>query len=336
MLKKGVENNDSELLVNAFRSLYSILKLMGFDMQNHWAQIPHYSTYHPRVSSILDPSVDIPDSRIDILIDSINGHSINSEFFDIIDQTPDVSFSRANRKFLEETQCLTKLRHRIQKKHVSVLKYVRVNLLGEGKRWLWGHLNDNLVAALPDTGSDAMIISWDYAWRLGLRVDSNPEDIVKVEFADGTTALTGGMVRGALWSSGDHSIRCDFLVLDNLLVDIVLAKDYLFDLDVFSNCTAHFTEDEDIEHLDVCGIRLVREFGERFGNMLGQLEDDSIEDMISQDAFSPVMVNREWTRRDRIRDEIEALGDNKRAEAEAAETRRQEQWERARADHRQR
>ncbi|KAI1752048.1 hypothetical protein F4782DRAFT_530991 [Xylaria castorea] len=140
------------------------------------------------------------------------------------------------------------------------------------------------MAALPDTGSDSMIISWHYTWRLGLRVDSNPEDIFEVEFADGTTAYADGIVRDAVWSSGGHSIRCDFLVLDNLPVDLILAKDYLFDMDVFSNCTAYLTEDDDLEHLDVCGVRLVREFGERFGGVLDQLEDDSIEDASSDIA----------------------------------------------------
>ncbi|KAI0437241.1 hypothetical protein F4803DRAFT_556194 [Xylaria telfairii] len=238
--------------------------------------------------------------------------------------------------FLKETRGLTTLRHRIHRKHISAHKYVHVNLIGEGKQRLRGYLNGVPVAALPDTGSDVMIMSWDYAWRAGLKVYSNPEDIVEVEFADGTTALTDGIVRDVVWSSGDHSIRCDFLVLDNLSVDVILAKDYLFDMDVFSNCSAHLTEDEDTENLDVYGIRLVREFGERFGETLDQLEDDSIEDVISQDAFSPAMINREWARRDRIRDEIEALDANKRAEAKAAEARRQEQWEKARAEHRRR
>ncbi|TRX97957.1 hypothetical protein FHL15_001167 [Xylaria flabelliformis] len=237
-------------------------------------------------------------------------------------------------KFLEKTKCLTTLRHRIRRKHISPSRYIRVNLLGEGKQRLWGHLNDDLVAALPDTGSDAMIVSWDYAWRHGLRVDSNPNDIAEVEFADGTTVLTDGIVRDAIWSSSGHSIRCDFLVLNDLPVDVILDKNYLFDMDVFSSCTANLMEDDDIEHLDACGVRLVREFGERFGGALDQLEGDSIEDVISEDAFSPAMIDREWGRRDRIRDEIEALKQNERAEAEAAEARRQEQWERARAEHR--
>lgn len=181
-------------------------------------------------------------------------------------------------KFLEETKCLTTHRYRIQRKHISAPKYVRVNLIGEGKQWLSGLLNDIPVAALPDTGSDVMVMSRDYAWRVGLKVDSSPEDIVEVEFADGTTALTNGIVRDVIWSSGGHSIQCDFLVLNNLAVDVILAKDYLFDVDAFSNYRAHLIEDEDTEHLDIYGIRLVREFGERFGETLDQLEDDSIED----------------------------------------------------------
>ncbi|KAI1112022.1 T-complex protein 11-domain-containing protein [Nemania sp. NC0429] len=239
-------------------------------------------------------------------------------------------------KFLEETSSLTTRRRRIQRKYVSVPKSLCVKLLGEGTQRLWGYLNGDFVAALPDTGSDVMIISRDYARRHGLKLESGPGDIVEVEFADGTTALTDGIVRDAVWSSGGHSVRHDFLVLDNLCVDVVLSKDYLFEMDVFSKCREFFTEDDDFQDLDICGIRLVRVFGESSSAILNQLEDDSIEDVISQDAFSPAMMNREWARRDRIRDEIEALDESRRAEAEAAEARRQDQWERARAAHRQR
>lgn len=181
-------------------------------------------------------------------------------------------------EFLEETKCLTTLRHRIQRKYISVSKSVSVNLLGEGKQRLWGYLNDNFVAALPDTGSDIMIMSRDYARRLGLEIESGPGDIVEVEFADGATALTDGIVRDVVWASGGHSIQCDFLVLDNLSVDVILAKDYLFEMDVFSDCKEYLTEDNDIQHLDIYGIRLVRVFSDRFGPKLDQLEDNSIED----------------------------------------------------------
>ncbi|KAJ8129232.1 hypothetical protein O1611_g4401 [Lasiodiplodia mahajangana] len=223
-------------------------------------------------------------------------------------------------KFLGETESLTTGRHRIQRKYTPVPKSVCVKLLGEGKQRLWGYLNDSFVAALPDTGSDVMIISLQYARRLNLKIDSGLRDIVEVEFADGSTCLTNGIVRDVAWSSGCHSIRCDFLVLDDISVDVILAKDYLFDMDVFSNCRNHLTEDEDIEQLYVYGIRLVREFGDRFGTALDQLEGGSIDDVTSQDAFSPAMINREWARRDKIRDEIEALDGSKRAEAERRTT----------------
>lgn len=181
-------------------------------------------------------------------------------------------------KFLEETKSLTTLRRRIRRKYVSVPKSVCVKRVGEGKQRLWGYLNGDFVAALPDTGSDVMIISRDYARRLGLKIEAGPVDIVGVEFADGTSALTDGIVRDAVWSSADHSIRHDFLVLNNLCVDIVLSKDYLFEMDVFSKCRAYLTEDDDIHNLDICGIRLVRVFGEKSGATLNQLENDSIED----------------------------------------------------------
>ncbi|KAH8885874.1 hypothetical protein GQ53DRAFT_728464 [Thozetella sp. PMI_491] len=239
-------------------------------------------------------------------------------------------------KFLEYTQSLTTRRHRIRRNFVTVPRRVRVNLLGEGKQRLFGYINSNLVAALPDTGSDAMIISQSYAQELGLKIDVDPEDMAEFEFADGTTALSDGIVRDVTWSVGNTSIKCDFYVLDNLRVDVVLAKDYLFEMDILSTCKAFLAEDDDLDCLDLCGVRLVRVFGSDFGDALDHLEDESIEDVISPDAFSPAMINREWARRDRIRDEISNLNENQKAAAQTAEARRQEQWERARAEVRQR
>ncbi|GAP91662.1 hypothetical protein SAMD00023353_6900230 [Rosellinia necatrix] len=237
-------------------------------------------------------------------------------------------------KFLEETKCLTTHRHRIKVKDVPASESFHVRRLGEGKQRLWGYIGGKPVAALPDTGSDVMIMSRDYAQRLGLKIERDEKDMVELGFADGTTALTDGTVRDITWACGGHSIRCDFLVLDNLNVDVILAKDYLFKMDVFSTCEAYLTNDYDgIYDLGVCGIRLVRMFRKALGAALERLEDDSIEDA-PQDAFSQTMVNREWARRDRIRDEIELLDEGRRADAEAAEARRQEQWEAARADHR--
>jgi len=184
-------------------------------------------------------------------------------------------------KFLDETETMTTFReYRVKKRFVSVPGSLRVLLLGEGKQRLMGRFNGNPVAALPDTGSDVMVISREYARKLGLPVDKSPQCIVEVEFGDGLTALTDGMVRQVAWSVGGTTIISDFFVLDGLCVDVVLSKDYVFDQDVFVEFSDHITEDHITEDeitprlLELCGIRLLR----TFGAVLNQLAEESIED----------------------------------------------------------
>jgi len=178
------------------------------------------------------------------------------------------------RKFLKATN--TSMRGpRVQKTYAWVPRSVSVKLLGEGKQRLWGYLNGDLVPALPDTGSDIMAMSKAYATKLGLRIDSNSKDIVEVEFPNGTTALTDGVVRNVPWTIGDHTSRWDFFVLDDLCVDVILSKDYVFDYDVFAEYENLLTDDETTDHLlDLYGVRLLR----TFGPALEQLAEESIED----------------------------------------------------------
>ena len=197
---------------------------------------------------------------------------------------PDVDMI-LGQKFLQATS--TTLRGpRVKKSFSSIPRSVSVRLLGEGKQRLWGRLNGDLVPALPDTGSDIMLLSKAYARKLGLYIDNSPDGVVEVEFPNGAREFTDGIVRNVLWSVGETSLRCDFYVLDNLCVDVILSKDYLFDHDVFAECKDHFTDDEATDHLlDLYGIRLLR----TFGAALEQLADESIDD---SKPFRPLQLTR--------------------------------------------
>lgn len=68
-----------------------------------------------------------------------------------------------------------------------------------------------------------------------LSVDTSLESWLEVELlADESTCLASVVVRDVSWAVGDKIVRCDFHVLDDFVVYVVMSKDYLSDLDIFS------------------------------------------------------------------------------------------------------
>ncbi|VUC31209.1 unnamed protein product [Clonostachys rosea] len=169
--------------------------------------------------------------------------------------------------FLRATETLTRL--------VDFPRRLRLRLLGEEKQRLWGFLNGRPTAALPDTGSDIMLISSEYARRHSLVVDRDFENWLEVEFADGTTDWTNGVVRNVEWNVGGKTVQCDFHVLDGLSVDVVLNNDYLFDSNMFWDYAEWFSDTNAAE--DVFHLRNIRLIG-RYGDTFNALEEDYLED----------------------------------------------------------
>jgi len=137
--------------------------------------------------------------------------------------------------FLRQSETLTTFKHRIKSRMRGLSSRLCLNLLGRERQRLWGSLNGRRTLALPDTGSDLMLISRAYARRLNLKVDTDSATWLEVEFADGSTGQTSGIARREKWTVGDKTVRCDFHVLDNLWVDLVLSNNYLFEMDIFTN-----------------------------------------------------------------------------------------------------
>ncbi|KEZ43310.1 hypothetical protein SAPIO_CDS4754 [Scedosporium apiospermum] len=174
-------------------------------------------------------------------------------------------------------------------------------------------------------------VPWSaYARKIGLAIDRDFENWLEVEFADGTTAWTSGVVRDASWEVGGKTVRCDFHVLEELSVDAIVSNNYLFDLNIFSEYGGCFFDIDSEEDLfELCNIRLIG----RYGDGLNVLEQEYLEDVTSPNAFDPEMVQRELARRDQIRDEILALPDNEREVATQAEAERQRRWQDLRQAH---
>jgi hypothetical protein len=181
--------------------------------------------------------------------------------------------------FLRATETFTRFKHRITTKLRSLgTKLLRLNYLGSDERRLWGHLNGDFVGALPDSGSDIMAISSDYARRQGLRINRKRDKQVEVQFADGSTAWTVGVVCGLEWefgSSTEFPVMADFYVLDNLPVDVLFNSDFVFDFNVFDQHDVSLYHcDSALKLSQLCNIRLIG----RYSNHLFKLEDEYIVD----------------------------------------------------------
>ncbi|KAB5542729.1 hypothetical protein GE09DRAFT_1225644 [Coniochaeta sp. 2T2.1] len=236
-------------------------------------------------------------------------------------------------RFLRETQTLTKFAPRIKSRLVDPPRGCLRSrgLLEGGNQRLRGYLNGHITAALPDTGSDVMLVSREYARVAGLAVDVDPRTRLAVEFADGSTSWTGGVARRVPWTVGRETVRCDFHVLDDLCVDAVLSGDYLIEARAFlEHSDSLVGVDLEGDLFQVHNIRLIG----RFSDSLSNLEDEYLEDVISADAFGPDTVRRELWRRDLIRDNIQALPEDQREAAAQAGAERKRHWDELREAHR--
>lgn len=179
-------------------------------------------------------------------------------------------------QFLNATSTLTKFTHRIKSTFGSLSKRLQLRYLGKETQGVWGFLDDEVITALPDTGSDVMLISRRYADRRGLDIDRDESCRLELELADGSTTFTHGVVKDAAWSIGNTKteVICDFYVLDDLNVDMVLSKNYLFEMKIFQEYAEYFI-DFDLEmEPDLCNIRLIGTYNDR----LNALEEEYLLD----------------------------------------------------------
>jgi hypothetical protein len=186
--------------------------------------------------------------------------------------------------FLHATQTLTtfsRTRVSVTLRSLGRRMPLRLNYMGASQqRRVLGRLGGEAVAALPDSGSDVMAVSAEYARRRGFCVQKGRERQVEVQFADGSSAWTEGVVRGLEWEFGDAGgkVVADFYVLEDLPVDVLFSSDFLFEHDVFGmhdeglRC-AHGSV---LDLLQLCSLRLLRH---RYHEVdLDKLEEEGLSD----------------------------------------------------------
>ena len=164
-------------------------------------------------------------------------------------------------KFLKFTETLTKFASRIKTKLLPFSPRLGVKLLGSQRQRVWGSLDGERAVAVPDTGSDVMLVSTAYAMQRGFRISGQKDCRSELEFADGSRAFTRGLVKDVDWSfdDSDTSYRCDFHVLDNLSVDVVLSNDFLFNVNAFSEYDSSFFDEDDVSAEGYVELSLVRQ-----------------------------------------------------------------------------
>ncbi|EXA43131.1 hypothetical protein FOVG_08159 [Fusarium oxysporum f. sp. pisi HDV247] len=230
--------------------------------------------------------------------------------------------------FLRATKTLTKFKNRIQGVLRKLKTCPRVSLLGNEEQRLWGRLNGHHVLALPDTGSDVMLVSAQWAKSNYLKVDYSPEHHLELEQGDGSKFSTMGCIHNATWTFGDSEQQTswDFYVVNDLPVDVLFSNEFIFEFDLFSKFE-HFMVDHEFS-LGLPGFYNVRLIS-KYSPELARLEEES-----NNDLRSPSAVRVERVRRDRIRDTIDALDDPaEQIEARFKENQRQKQWDTRRKEH---
>jgi hypothetical protein len=179
------------------------------------------------------------------------------------------------RKFLDQTETLTKFCHRIVARvRPCVQKGSRLFLLDESpKERLRCTVNGAEASAFPDTGSELMLVSGDFVRRNKLKVHRGRECRRRVELIDGSIIHTDGMVLNAelqfdvpptssqeldydqylgftagLSSLINHGAEvtakatfiCDLHVIEDLPCDIILSNEFIFQNRVFSRFKSLF------------------------------------------------------------------------------------------------
>jgi hypothetical protein len=142
--------------------------------------------------------------------------------------------------FLEKTKTMSKHRDRLLRVPRPAHQPIQVFSVGRPRNQMHCYLNRVYKAATPDSGSDINLMTQSHASREGLYIEPAKE---VVEFADGTIAVTSGVVRAKLavgkvvmdnGTGYSAFLLTDFYIMDHLRHDLLVGEDSLEELEVFT------------------------------------------------------------------------------------------------------
>jgi hypothetical protein len=130
----------------------------------------------------------------------------------------------------------------IKSKVVNPHGRLHVRVLDDAPQRLKGSSDGHETLAMTDSGPDVMLISKAYAQKCGLHIDRDPPNMINLEFVDGSTEWTNGIVRNVPWTVEGTIRYWDFYVLDSLCEDLILSNAYLTETNSFVNHADSFID----------------------------------------------------------------------------------------------
>ncbi|KAI8939336.1 hypothetical protein NX059_003127 [Plenodomus lindquistii] len=158
------------------------------------------------------------------------------------------------REFLIETETLSKHLHRVTEKILESLTIPRRLLFVDtpaeratSRERILGLINGRPIGGLADTCSDFTIIKRSAAKKLGLAILEGEDHTTEVQFVDGSTAFTTGMIPNVRWcfsvtlaESDIHTV--DVHVMDDIPCAFILDRWLLWDNRAFLNYQDSFID----------------------------------------------------------------------------------------------
>jgi hypothetical protein len=159
--------------------------------------------------------------------------------------------------FLNLTQTFTRHVHRLRQT-IREICLPRVCYLGSHQN-VSGEVNGMYVDAVPDTGADVSVMSSSLVEEHGFFVDTSPEHQIPMEFADGSTATSIGVV-DVEWKfeSSETLHRIHAYVLEELQTDLILDNTFLHDSDAFIAHEEDFWTDDRDDNGDDWMISIIK------------------------------------------------------------------------------
>lgn len=196
-------------------------------------------------------------------------HVLSKSLYDVILGSP----------FLQSTKTFARqFAHRVKRKLRSISSSYRVCFTGSCRQMLAGWADGEPTNALPDTGSDVCLMSLAYARARGYRINTDYEHRKQLEFVDGSTATTMGLVEGFQWKFDLSSSQVHYphvYVLEGLRTELLFSYEFVMSSDAFGAYSAlfisHDPSEEPFEGWLVNAVKLVREskLGQRLAQRIG-------------------------------------------------------------------
>ena len=166
-----------------------------------------------------------------------NSKSFMLTFHILANSVSDVLIGNA---FLRSTEIMSTNRHRLSRvPRATRASYV--NLLGSTNQRVVGDLHGEQIHALPDSGAEVNLLSYDYVKRRGWFIDKMAKNGNELQFADGSLSRSMGEVRVPWQFLDDQGFQNDksrkdiiFQVLRDLPYDAVLGQEFLEDTQAYT------------------------------------------------------------------------------------------------------